>query len=346
MIEVSDWQSLVLWRATCRAFYAVVGLQLQRKYNSYIRPFVRDISAFNDILDRHRAIISGATALHFLLPDSTWEPRELDIYVGANAYKPLVRTLVDTTGLNWTRIPIRKRMRARPLLPPLSAQMLDDSLDEYHSDQNVMCDELPLPRRQRVPRDDSMYDEAVLPETGNDNEFDDTFPDKNQDDFAESYIQMEHDTNHRPLMVHGTGFRTMRSFRTRTGRRVNVVCSHTNMSITPLRSFWSTLTMNFLTTRGGTCGFPSATLERVGALKRLPLSSKETASRDAYVARGFTFASSELHDILELWDVLFFGERRVLAVDFRTDITAPQSMLPIIHTNRGWLPNRRWTYAA
>ena len=344
IIEVSDWQSLSLWRATCRSLFTVVGILLRRRYDSYLKPFTSDVSAFDELLDRHRGIISGSTALHFFVPDLDWIPRELDVYVPANTYKPFVRALADTNGLGWTRIPIRKRKRARPILPSSISSLADeDSLDEYQSDENIMCDELPPPRRERVARDDSIFDEAPHIKHLDDNDTDDdTYPDTNQDDHVVSYIQMEHYNRYRPVMIHGTGYRAIRSFRTTTGRRVNVVGSHTNTPITPLRSFWATISMNFLTPRGAVCGFPSTTPRRVGALKRGKLTDRESHSCSIYQKRGFTFESADAGEALGFWDVLFFGELQVLVADFRTQYDQPRCPLPIKRTIRGWLPDETW----
>ena len=343
MLEVSDWYSLALWRATCRDLFAKVGLLHRRCYEQYIKPFVSNVTLFDYVLETHAAVISGRTALHFFVPGAAWEPREIDIYVPANRYKAFVRAVTDTDQLNWKRIPTRKRKRARPLLDYDNALAAQDSLDEYQSDENVMCNEIPPPRRPRVPRDDSLLDEPPLSNLLDDSDGDDdTYPDKNQDDHIVRYVQMEHHTNYRPTMIHGTGYRAIRSFRTTTGRRVNVIGSHTNNPLTPLRAFWSTLTMNFLTPRGGACGFPVGTLHRVGALKKEPLTGREQHSRELYERHGFLFGSDNVREALGAWEVLFFGQPRLLAIDFRTDLTVAQCPLPITRRKRGWLPDPAW----
>ena len=136
----------------------------------------------------------------------------------------------------------------------------------------------------------------------------------------------------------------MRSFRTTTGRRVNVIGSHTNTPITPIRSFWSTLTMNFLTPRGGSCGFPSGTLRRLAAVCRQALTTREKRGRDIYTERNFVFGCAQTREVLRVWDVLFFGEPKVLAVDFGTDPAAPRRPLPVRPAPRGWLPDASWKY--
>ena len=100
--------------------------------------------------------------------------------------------------------------------------------------------------------------------------------------------------------------------------------------------------MNFITPKGAVCGFPSATLRRIGALKRGKLTDREDHSRSRYQERGFTFDTADAGEALGFWDVLFFGELQVLAVDFRSDYNAEPCPLPINRTGRGWLPNHTW----
>ncbi|RDX53624.1 hypothetical protein OH76DRAFT_1308788, partial [Lentinus brumalis] len=144
------------------------------------------------LLRANGAIISGSTALHFFLPDTSWHPHHLDIYIPANTFKRFMRTVTDHTTFGWVYAPRRRHTLARGSAPLLAAQLYED-LEE--------------------------------------------------------------------------NFRSLRTLRTPTGRRVNVVRSHANNPISPLRCFWSTLTMNFLTPDGCVCAFPSATLARQGAIK-------------------------------------------------------------------------------
>ncbi len=51
----------------------------------------------------------------------------------------------------------------------------------------------------------------------------------------------------------------MRAFRTTTGRRVNILYSHTSSPVSPLRYFRSSLMMNIVTSDSVVCGFPPAT---------------------------------------------------------------------------------------
>ena len=98
--------------------------------------------------------------------------------------------------------------------------------------------------------------------------------------------------------------------------------------------------MNFLTPDACVCGYPSATLKRLGALKLGErMTTRENAALERYKKRGFTFAGAELHDELDLWDVLFFGEQTILAVDFRKETGSRPGWLPIAPTTRGWLPH-------
>lgn len=254
-----------------------------------------------------------------------------------------MRAVVDPAEFRWKRIPIRKRKLTPNTSSDAPPADPDDSLDEYLSDEKVVDDER-RPLRERIPRDDSNLTEAQDFAHANDDndDDDDTFPDYNQDDHEATYIQMEHFNTHKPAMVYGTGYRTMRSFRTPTRRRVNVVCSHTNTPLTPLRSFWSTLSMNILTPDGAVCGFPSSTLSCTAALRTKSLTPREDKARNRYEQRGFTFDSDHTRDTFDFWDVLFFGEFTPLTINFRSDFSAPLHWSPLSQTPRGWLPERSW----
>ncbi|RDX52801.1 hypothetical protein OH76DRAFT_1323056, partial [Lentinus brumalis] len=62
-------------------------------------------------------------------------------------------------------------------------------------------------------------------------------------------------------------WRSVKTLYTATGRKIDVIRSPANNSMTPLRFFWSTLVMNFLTPDACVCGYPSITFQRFGILK-------------------------------------------------------------------------------
>ncbi|TFK79344.1 hypothetical protein K466DRAFT_438712, partial [Polyporus arcularius HHB13444] len=127
------------------------------------------------VLQRHAAIISGSTALYYFMPDISWYPNDLDIYV---------------PDCNWS-----------------------DADTEYERD---------------APPSNKLTNRVVNT---------------------------------------STGLRSVRRFYTSSGRRIDVIRSPSNNAITPLRFFWSSAVMNFISPDACFCGFPRATLVRRGALK-------------------------------------------------------------------------------
>ena len=113
IIYYSDWKTLGVWRQTSHACFAMVAIDIRCRYEEYVVPFVGDIGAFDQLLRSHGAVISGALALHFFVPDPTWEPRDLDIYLPANTYQSFLRSVTSASAFSWIRIPaVRKRWQA------------------------------------------------------------------------------------------------------------------------------------------------------------------------------------------------------------------------------------------
>ncbi|KAI0745184.1 hypothetical protein C8Q76DRAFT_607138, partial [Earliella scabrosa] len=71
----------------------------------------------------------------------------------------------------------------------------------------------------------------------------------------------------RSSIAGGNGIRDVFRFRTPTGRHVDIVRSSTSNPVTPLRAFWTTLVMNFLTPDGCVCGYPGGTMARHGFIR-------------------------------------------------------------------------------
>ena len=103
---------------------------------------------------------------------------------------------------------------------------------------------------------------------------------------------------------------------------------------------------NFLTPDACLCGFPSGTLQKQGITKLDALTSRELGALDVYEGRGFVFGGDELRHTLDVWDYIFFGQRQLLAVDFRRDANAPRHKLPVFETEQGWIPNDGWEFGA
>ena len=99
---------------------------------------------------------------------------------------------------------------------------------------------------------------------------------------------------------------------------------------------------NFITPDGCVCGFPSATLALRGAPRVEPLSLREQAALDVYRRRGFTI-EKDIREEIDLWEYMFFGEDRLLAMTFRRSLHDASAPLPIRRTNRGWITDDGWT---
>lgn len=346
VVRYSDWTTLVAWRRASRTFFGVVSVNLRRRYESCVRPVVSDVEVFDNLLRAHGGVISGSTALHFVLPGEFRIPGGLDIYMPANSFKAFVRAVVDPLGLRWTHIR-RRRKKSRSPSGTDPTAVPDSELDELLSDEQLLFAELSPPHQYGgLPPERLMAESARLAiESGDGDEFasdDDSGPDSNQEDRTDLYVDLEHYTPRRPSMVYGKGFRAIRKFRTPANRRVNVLCSHSNNPVSPLRYLWSSLLMNFITPDGFVCGFPSATLERRGALRLEPLTGREDAALERYRSRGFDFDAEGLRESLDMWDYIFFGERVLLSMDFRVEFGAVRRGLPLKATARGWLMDAGW----
>lgn len=86
-----------------------------------------------------------------------------------------------------------------------------------------------------------------------------------------------------------TGISGVRCYCTDTGKRIDVIRSECDNATAPLRYFWSSLLVNFITYRGAVCGFPKHTLSREGLVTDSELSSKAISARSKYEARGVRF---------------------------------------------------------
>lgn len=375
----------------------MVAVDLRHRYEEYVCPFVGDITVFDELLRSHGAIISGALALHFFVPDGAWEPHDLDIYLPSNTYHSFVRSVMGVGPFGWTRVPaVRKRHHATSArrdvysftgagvdeaVDPVDEFLVaDNDVDRVHGDVHGALDENPGDRHgpdsSSPPSTSSTHfvvgaaedamivdDDMDSTSDGDDGELvfaavdDDSdggdsvfgngvFLNSNEHHATDRQAQLTHYVPHRPAIVYGRGFRTMQSFRTPLMRRVNVVCSPSNNPITPLRHFWTTIMENFLTPDGCLCAFPSGTLDMRGATKLDPLMSRELETLAVYEERGFVFGGEELRRELDVWDYIFFGQRQLLAVDFRRNLGARRHKLPVFQTERGWVPNDGWEFEA
>lgn len=369
IISFSDWKTIAAWRATSRTSFRQVALHLRRRYHDHIRPFVTDVCTFDDTLRSHGGVISGTVALHFFVPDITWSPREMDIYIPFNSYRSFLSTITNPDGLGWVRVPgFRSKAHTTSMYPSVfrfnggGVEETEYIIDDFLSPEdaaNYVRPHSPCPcgREHLHPLDDltgnhhvANQDEQDEDTSGDEiisdsDEGDGEFFRADDGDLTDAFVQLEFYTPELPSLVHGKGFPTMRSFRTTSHRRVNVISSYSSSPITPLRYFWASLMTNFLTPDGCVCSAPSATLQRRGAIRVDPLSIREDAALEEYERRGFTFSPTYRND-LDLWDYLFFGEQRLLALDFRTAVDESPRRLPITRTDRGWIADDSWRPAA
>lgn len=91
VMAVCDIKSLLLCATTCKLLRDIVASELRTRSMSLFRLFFRDRARhFNGLLLLHNAIVSGSTALAFFAWPTSWKPRDLDVYVGDDAYDTFV----------------------------------------------------------------------------------------------------------------------------------------------------------------------------------------------------------------------------------------------------------------
>ncbi|KAI0709398.1 hypothetical protein C8Q76DRAFT_799407 [Earliella scabrosa] len=135
------------------------------------------------------------------------------------------------------------------------------------------------------------------------------------------------------------GIRDVLRFRTSTGRSIDIVRSATNSPITPIRTFWTTLLMNFITPDACACGFPTATLARTGAFRGNPAFEKDALAKAKYDLRGFNFVGGRQSRYIadpSTWDFDYFGDINAMILGFRLQPKDSLGACPVIRTKRGW----------
>ena len=68
-------------------------------------PFVKDTPMFNQLLLDHGAVVSGSIALHFFLPNETWDPEDMDLYAPHCISDTFFAAISDPFSLNFKLIP-------------------------------------------------------------------------------------------------------------------------------------------------------------------------------------------------------------------------------------------------
>lgn len=310
------------------------------------------------------------------MPTHRWFPADLDIYVAAEDWKDFVTDITDPNGLNFRRcVSIRCTDSADGVTEGevvTTAHVEDVNVD----DTTIMDDMLggiagdgaagandtgTMHGTEEQGNTTAGTHIAVVSGPGQtldsevqngDGQVTDIDPDdadavETEDSASEGGSGGEdsgsdygsEDTQMSPLhhVRNSNGFLNVRKFLTPSGLTVDVIRSPSGSPITPLRFFWSTLVMNFLTPQACVCGYPSATLQGVGIMKRAPIRRRDNAAKDKYISREFRFVGEEHRDQVDMWDHLFFGERSLVEIDFRTSPEDPRALLPLKYTSRGWV---------
>ena len=204
------------------------------------------------------------------------------------------------------------------------------------------CEDDTISTDGHIDMTDTDDDDYEMDDTSDSDEGDGHYFDPDDETLTDSYVQLEFYSPELPSLTHGKGFSAMRSFRTPTNRRVNVICSHSINPVSPLRHFWATIMANFITPDGCVCSFPTGTLALRGAPRVEPLCSREEAALVKYSQRGFHIDET-VRDELDVWEYMFFGEQRLLAMSFRPAVEHEErSPLPIRQEARGWITDHFW----
>lgn len=336
-----DWPTLVAWRGTSRSLFAVVTAYLRVRYLGYISPFVDDVALFNWLLRSHSAIIAGPTALDFFVPDPAGPPTSLDVYLPTHTYAHFLK--MATSTFRWSPFP-RSALRSSPS----SEKIVDTIVDPLQRDfghtfaprdwlvQSCVADNGLTMNRAMTCSSFVVVGEGVhrVPDTVTRHRVDSKRAGLWSDGEGSDVLF--------DPAAWLRGFKNARTFTTATGLLVNVICSYSSSPVTPLRFVWSSLLMNFLTPDGCVCGFPNATLRgRAGLLVSDAIVDESETARQ-YAARGFLLQSRDEHGMNDVWDRVSFGERHLLALDYRETFDSPSSPLPIRPGARGWVVDTAW----
>ncbi len=293
----------------------VVGAHLRSRYKESLKPFIDDVFVFDRLVKTHGAVISGSVALRFFLPEETWESGDLDVYLPNTTFDKFIVAITDADGLAFELIP---RKVCRGGLVDTEGAGIDD--ETAAQDKN------------------SALDNAAVQDAG--------VVTSEEDDTARRGIA----TADEPTMgvEHGTPSRSagivdVRSFRTRTGGRVDVIRAPLNNPLVSINRFWSSLLMNFLRPDACVCGYPKTTLARVGLLKP-GLTPRDMKAMQKYERRGFQLVEDGWQDGADYWDSLFFGRRKTMVTPFRVDLREEYPRLPLALTECGRLLTCTWPW--
>ncbi|KAI0067133.1 hypothetical protein BV25DRAFT_1912457 [Artomyces pyxidatus] len=114
--EVSTLETLCRIRSSNKRLRQVVDRHLRESWNTVLKQYVDEAVPFRKLLRDTRSVISGSTALHFLLrgPDAPvdWQPKDLDIYCPLTTAADVVDYLIVHEGFR-----VEKTMASRDRSP-------------------------------------------------------------------------------------------------------------------------------------------------------------------------------------------------------------------------------------
>ena len=89
-----DIPTLLSWKATCTRNYLDVADELRDSLRRLLADFVPSPTALLSLITRTRSLISGESAIQYMLRDEAFLAKSLDIYVGS----VLFHTFIDDFG--------------------------------------------------------------------------------------------------------------------------------------------------------------------------------------------------------------------------------------------------------
>lgn len=138
------------------------------------------------------------------------------------------------------------------------------------------------------------------------------------------------------------GIKEVRSFRSRTGSKVDVIRSPVQNPVFPLHFYWTTLLMNIVTPDGCLCGYPAQTMNGDGITRGAMLTQKEEAAVEKYRRRGFKLLTKDWWETMDdpaNWTLDYFGDVSAMGLTFRLHANDDVLPFPVIRTQRGWWVN-------
>ncbi|PIL26250.1 hypothetical protein GSI_12006 [Ganoderma sinense ZZ0214-1] len=151
-------------------------------------------------------------------------------------------------------------------------------------------------------------------------------------------VTLQSDMTRRPRGTY-SGIRRVRRYLTSTGKRIEIIQSRCPNAAEPLRYFWSSLVVNFITPHGAVCAFPTHTLAGKGLVEG-ELHDKGVRAKKKYEDRGFQFDERAYWQAgwgLEPGPANVFSNVPLLVLDFQSVWRSAPFPLPIRPLGSRWL---------